>query len=213
MQSKPIVALASGAILAFGTLCQTVQAQDALNTLYSVNLADTEGHTSGNTVLNVKYEVTEPTPGDYFYSYTVNNTAGTSPVNFNDQADVTQFTVDFNASYSGPGGFSVIPGTITQGGVDNGVPNAFNGVSWFTVINYLPTGSSLTVGFQSDLPPTMGNASASGDSVPPSPWGSINSSEQVAVPQTPAIPEPATTSLFTMALMLLPFRSTLLKKK
>jgi len=196
MQSKPIVALASGAILLFGAFCQTSQAQTNI-----IILPDVNGNT-GDTALTVESIVSEDLSDDVWtYKYQISNPSG-------DSSSMTSFTADFNAGYAGLGGDSVLPGTLT-GGVFS-ANNGFNGVTWYETIAPGTTGGTLQ--FQSDFGPTSGNADATGSENPPSPWASDSAGSQIPVPNPPSVPEPATTTLLALTLLLVAFRPGLLKK-
>jgi hypothetical protein len=199
MQLKPIVALASGAILLFGAFCQTSQAQTNI-----IVLPDVNGNT-GDTALTVETVVTEDLSDSVWtYNYQISNPSG-------DPASVTSFTADFNAGYAGLGGDAVLPGTLTGGAF--ALNGGFNGVTWFESPSVAPGSTSGTLQFQSDFGPTTGNADANGSENPPSPWASDSPASQILVPNTPSvIPEPATTTLLAMTLLLVAFRPGLLKK-
>jgi len=202
-----MAALVSGAILLSGVLCQTAQAQGLLNESGASILADVNGTATGPEALTVSWSVVENAPSDYTYTYTVNNPSGdvllpgsyapgTSEI-------VDSFSLDFNAA---------LPDAVVSGPI--GGNSAFNfgayGLYWVLSPDVVRAGtSSGLLSFQSELPPSPGNASASDDS-PPSPWASPNGSP-VPVPGTGnfSVPEPATTTLLALtALLLLPFGST-----
>jgi hypothetical protein len=212
IQTKPVIALASGAILlgSVGSVfCQTAQAQSVIIPWTTVPLADVVGVATGPDALAVAYEVTEnPFDGVYTYSYTVDNP---SPGN------VAFFTVDFNTGAIIDGEAAFLPGSITVGNANLGVANGANGITWAFLSDPISAGGGVsgTLTFQSDLAPETGNASATGNDNPPGPWASNGSAEQVAIPAQPpeVVPEPATTTLFALALLLLPFRSTILKRE
>jgi len=198
--AKAIVALGSGAILLSGLLCQTAQAQTIL--AGTAQLADVFGVDTGPESLTVSYLV-NLTAGVYTYSYSVANPVGDVVLPPSQGAGspeiVDAFSVAFNTAVPG----AYVPGSQTGGtGQQN---NGANGLFWsFTAVN--PGTSSPTLSFESLLAPILGNANAS-DTVPPSPWSSVPSGQEVPVPQ--AIPEPTTTALLALTLLLVPFRSTL----
>lgn len=196
MQPKPTVALIVGAVLIFGALSQTAQAQSVIDTNYVV-LADAAGSAASPTALPVSTWVTQ-LGNVYTYNYIVYNPAGDTG------KLVTTFSVGFESD---------IPGVVSSISGD-GVNNAGNlGVLWQPLINsasgnFLSAGAqSAVLSFQSDEPPTIGAANSNGSS-PPGPWKSINGGEDVFVP----VPEPEIMSMLAGALLLLPFRSSVLKK-
>jgi hypothetical protein len=191
-QSKPIVALASGALLLCGVLCQSAHAQAIILGPTTVDLADVNGTDSGPDALPVTYEVTQFTSGPYTglydYSYIVSPSAA-------EPAYVLGFEVEFNAAYSG-----AVVGTPTGGLASQN--SEYSGITWATFIAPGETpDANDTLTFMSDQAPILGNANASG-SAAPGPWASAPDGQQVAVPYTPAVPEPATTSLLAMALLI-----------
>jgi hypothetical protein len=137
---KQIAALATGAILVSGVLCQTASAQILLGSLPSVfpsyNPADTLGVRSVVTFGG----------SSYTYTYTISN-----PLTDADTFDFYSVTIN-----------TALPGAYLAGGTEG--PGE---VSW-TFAPVAPGGSE-TVSFTSDLGPGLGNANAS-DSIPPSPW-------------------------------------------
>jgi hypothetical protein len=203
-QSKPIVALASSALLVCGVLCQSAQAQSIIVAPTTVNLADVNGVDSGPTALPVTYEVTQftsgPYTGDFQYSYIISPDAALP-------AYVLGFNVGFNTGYAG----ALVGGTIT-GGI-NSQNSEFSGVSWNTQIEPGAAPSSAnTLSFISDNSPVLGDANATGSDTP-GPWASAPDGAQVAVPYTPAVPEPATTSLLGMAFLVPTFGRRLFRAR
>jgi hypothetical protein len=206
--AKPIVALASGAILLSSVLCQTAQAQTTIISSGKAILADTYGTEYGPEALTVTYSVTENASGVYTYNYTVNNP------DYDIQIDNPSAPEIFDA-------FSVVFDPTVTGayaGHENGGPgssfqlNGAGGLEWSFNPAIAP-GNSAVLSFDSDLPPTMGDANAYANELgnsPPAPWAS-GPGEEVPVPNV-AVPEPATTTLLALtALLLPPFRSTLLR--
>lgn len=197
IQPKPIVALASGAFLLLGLVCQTAQAQLVIDPATTVALADLNGNGTavGIDALPVTYEVTETITGPnspfYTYSYTVNNTTPSAATDFNvDSGGITL-----------PG--AVLPGTISA----NGFLLGASGVTWFTTVQ---PGASQTFSFESDLAPLIvGSANSSGDNSVGG-WASLPNGSLVAAP--PAIPEPATMALFGLGSLLLGARKNLFRK-
>lgn len=196
IHAKPIITLASAAILLCGLLCQTAQAQ----TIFLYN-ADTAVLAANNGVsaddLTVTYTVTEDesdSPALYTYSYVV----------FNPVADSSSLVTSFNVGFN-----SDTPGALLAGSESgNGADNAGDGVIWNpTVVS--AGNSSPTMSFESYDPPVFGNVSENGLGSA-NPWASNPGGQQVPIPNT--VPEPATTSLLALALLFLPLRSTLLKK-
>lgn len=214
IHEKPITVLTSGAILLLGVLCQPAHAG---NTLYSgtATLADSFGAAELHPAqedLTVLYSVTL-SAGVYTYDYTVNNPAGDVLLKNNDTPtttpgtpeEVSSFNVGFDATVPG----AYVPNSISGGLLFLDQDNGVAGLNWgFNPVE--PTFNSGTLSFQSDLPPTWGNANAT-DANAPSPWASTPGGEQVPVPSN--VPEPTTTALLTGFLLLLPFRSTIIKKR
>jgi hypothetical protein len=193
MQPNPIVALASGTILLFGVLCQTAHAQTVIDN-ETVQLAANNGVAADD--LTVQSEVTANLSGDYTYTYIVTdpgapNTAGWST-----------FQVEFNATP---------PGAVENGSVSpGGDPSGNSGVNWNPISEYEPT-SVETLSFNSTYAPTLNTANATGGDVPSS-WESIPAGADVYVPNSPVVPEPATTTLLMLIPLLLAFRPNLVKK-
>jgi hypothetical protein len=207
---KPIVALAAGAILLTGALCQTARAQNIVveSDLTPSILAPTPAPPGGYAVnpqeyLSVAWEVTENLSDSvYTYYYDVSNPSGDVLYNSDGSLgttleDVAYFSVDF------PTTGNYVPGTIHGGGA---VQFTANTIEW--LVNIPAGGTSGVLQFDSDIPPTLGNATSS-DSAAPAPWTSANpDGTLVPVP----VPEPATTTLLALtALLLLPFRSNIFR--
>jgi len=213
---KLIVTLVFGVILLSGVLCPTVHAQSILVDYGSAYLANTLGQTSGSEVINVSYFVVENLATDvYTYDYTINNPVGdvelnnngspllTNPNNPNSTIpeNIYSFSLSFDAT---------VPGAVTS--VDEPIGGYFQNTGTSGLVWDFPNvapGGSVLIAFQSDLAPGPGNAIAEGAS-PPAPWSSNPNGQQVAVPR--AAPEPATTALLGLTLLLLPFRSTLRRR-
>ena len=176
------VALAAAAILIFGLSSQTAQAQSGTAVLTPT------GGISGNNSLSVNYLVTYGS-GIYTYSYDVlNPTTGY----------VTGFNVQFSDTAS-----VVVPSINAGGTLDPAL-----GITWSPAV--IDPSSSATFSFESTDPPGFDTANSAGTT--PGPWASLNlGGQDVPVPAA-VVPEPATTSLLALTLLLLPFRSTLLKK-
>lgn len=208
---KLIITLISGAILLSGVVCPTVQAQSVLVEYGSAYLANSLGQTSGPEVVTVSYFVVENLATDlYTYDYTVNNPTGDFVLNGNGSPtstpeDIDYFSLTFDASLPGAVVNATVP--VVNGAAGYFQNNGANGLAW--LFQGVTPGNSVLIGFQSYLAPGPGNASAS-DSNPPSPWSSSPNGQQVAVPR--AAPEPATTTLFALTLLLLSFRSTLRRR-
>ncbi len=201
--AKPILALASGVILLSGLLCQTAHAQNVLiessGALPSI-LAPTPAPPGGYALnpqeyVTVAWQVWENlSDSAYTYYYTVYNppgdvlysggALGTTP------EDVADYSVDFNTAGA------YVPGTVNGG---FGFQVTANTIEW--LLNIPAGANSGFLQFTSFLPPTMGNAISS-DSSAPAPWTSVNpDGQQVPVPNV--VPEPATTTLFGLAALLL----------
>jgi hypothetical protein len=210
IHAKPIMALACGAIILLEILCQPARAQ---NTLYSgtATLADSFGTSEANPNnedLTVSYSVALAS-GVWTYDYTINNPAGDVLLYNNDTPsstpeEVSSFSVSFDATVPGAYVANSISGGISLADQDNGP----DGLSW--VFNAVEPGcSSATLSFESDLPPTWGDANAS-DGNPPSPWASSPDGQPIPVPNVPE--STATITLLAGMLLLLPFRAAMLKK-
>ena len=210
---KPIFALDSVVVLLFAVMCPMLRAQSTVIESGTSTLAPTIlplGGFQGNPeeYLIISWSVTQNTISDiYTYSYTVNDPVGDVVLNDNgslasNPQSVNNIEVSFNASAAG-----AVVGTppIPNGGGFVEVTSV--GVTWaFPVVN--PGGASALLTFQSDLGPGMGNASAT-----PAPWASTEpNGQQVPVPLLHTAPEPATMTLFALALLLVPFHSTLREK-
>jgi len=214
-QVKPIVALASGVILLSGLLCPAVQAQNTVissgNSTLAPSVIPLGGYGANpEEYLVVSWSVTENNISDIFtYGYTVNNPAGDVILNPDGSLtstpdSVNNFEVTFNTT--APGAY--LPGSIMGGAFDQ-----VSGVGLTWDFNPVLAGSaSALLTFQSTFGPASGDAAADGGS-PPAPWSSTSlNGQQVPIPMPHTAPEPATTSLLALALLLLPFRSTLRKK-
>lgn len=174
-------------------------------------LADSFGTVTGPEALTVSWSVVENASDIYTYTYTVNNPVGDVALN-NDGTPtirpeiVDAFSVAFDTTVSG----AYLTGSQTGGqfGANNGTAGLF---WYFTAVN--PGNSSGPLSFESDLPPTLGNANALNQN-PPSPWSSSPDGQQVPVPGNVTVPapEPTTTTLLALtALLLLPFRSNIFR--
>jgi hypothetical protein len=210
IHAKPIIALACGAILICGSFCQTTQAKGMLNESGDSTLADVNGAATGPEALTVSWSVVETAPSDYVYTYTVNNPADDVLLggpNAGSPEIVDFFSVDFNTLVTG----AVVSGPT--GGTGSGV--AAGGVSWgldTPVVN--PGTTSGPLSFDSELPPSPGDATAN-DSNPPAPWASFPDGQVVPVPGTGNFPVPDSTNsmaLLAGVLLLLPFGSAMRKK-
>ncbi len=176
------VALAAAAILIFGLSSQTAQAQSGIIFLTPA------GGISGDNSLSVDYSVTYAS-GEYTYSYDVEN-------------PTTGYVTGFNVEFSDTG--SVLVPSINAGGtLDPAL-----GITWSPAV--IDPSSSATFSFESTDPPGLNTANSAGTT--PGPWASLNPGGQDVPVPAAVVPEPATTSLLALALLLLPFRSTLLKK-
>jgi hypothetical protein len=206
--TKPaLVALASGAILLAGFACQTVQAAP-LDETGSSYLSDAFGSGSGSSEsLTVSWSVVEDLSGIYTYTYTIDNPAGDVLLN-NDGSPTTTPEVVFNYSVgfdtTAPGAY--VLGSISGGAFD--LNNGVDGLTWnFTAVS--AGNNSPALSFESDLPPTMGDADALGDN-PPSPWSSYPNGQEVPVPE-PVPDSMNTLALLAGMLLLLRFRPALLR--
>lgn len=195
-QSKPIVALAFGALL----LGVTSQVSHAQGIVASNEVQMPANNNVPADALTVQSWVTLDA-GTYTYNYNVINPA-------TDTTSVNSFTVDFDAAASG-----AVEGTISGG--DFSENNGANGITWLFFFNEIAPGQSSEnvsgdMSFNSQLAPTLANADANGDSNPPAPWAS-NGSSQLYVPKVVTVPEPPAELLLGLGLMLPAIRSNLLK--
>ena len=167
--AKPIVALASGAILLSSVLCPTAQAQTPVVPSGTAILADTYGTEYGPEALTVNYSVTENASDIYTYNYTVNNPGGDVQLNNPPAPEIFDaFSVVFDTTVSGAYADYVTGGS---GHLVNGA----SGLEWLFNPAVEPGDNSGTLSFDSDLPPTMGNANAYANELgnsPPAPWAS-----------------------------------------
>jgi len=198
--SKPLVALASGALFACGVLVQPAHA--TIISSGTASLADAFGVDTGPEAVTITYAV-DLTGGIYTYTYKVNNPTGDVLLTSTGGTTTTPEVVDAYAiSFD-----TLIPGAYISGSQSGGASQQNNGVAglfWgFSAVS--PGNSSATLSFESDDPPTLGNANAQ-DSNPPSPWNSTPHGQQVPVPQTATVPDgTATAGLLGGILTLLPF--------
>lgn len=202
MKTQPysFFALLSTAILIEGVLCQTSQAQGLLNISGTSTLAPSLTPIGGygaspQEYLSVSWSVVENPSGIYLYSYTVHNPVG--DVLMNPSGGLTStpeifdsLAVDFNTTVAG----EYLPGTQTGGSFQ--LVNTVD-LAWFFNPAVAAGSSAPTVTFQSDFPPTSGNASADGAI----PWSSVSpNGQELAVPDPPsAVPEPSSAALVAMA--------------
>jgi hypothetical protein len=197
-QSKPIIALAAGATLLFGALCQTTQGQSIIIPTATIELPDANGIVAD--YLAVTYEVTQDTlagQGNTLYNYDY-SFVNPSP------ATVNVFNVTFNST---PGNTMNITGGFL------GESLGSQGINW--VLNVAADGgSSGSLAFQSPLAPTYGLANASGAPNPPGSWGS-DTAANPAGPEVPVpmVPEPGTIPLLAIAgLLVLVVQPNFLKR-
>jgi hypothetical protein len=209
--AKPIVALLSGAIFLLGGFCQSTQAQGiiTLGQSYTQALAtDTGSGTDvGPEAVTVTTKVTE-SAGVYTYTYVVNNPTGDviqGGQNNGQPETVGSFTVGFNTTLTG----AYVSGSYSGGTLPAFIGVTSSAIDWsFAAVS--PGSSSPILSFQSDEAPTWGNASASDSGNQPSPWASAPNGNPVLIPSP--VPEPTTMSLFAGCLLLMPFRSIIVKK-
>ena len=187
---KTIIALAAGAILLSGLLGQTAQAQLLLNESGTSILADSLGANTGPEALPISWSVVENASLIYTYTYTVNNPVGDVVLDNTGTPTSTPEPVDaFSVGFD-----TTAPGAYIMNSQTGGVFDENNGpVGLFWLLGSVNPGtSSGPLSFQSDRPPTLGNANAQ-DANPPSPWSSNPNGQQVPVPIT--VPEPGTWAL------------------
>jgi hypothetical protein len=201
---KPTIFRSAAVLLTIAALGQTARATPLLNESGTALLAPVVAPPGGfasnpQEYLPVAWTVVENASLVYTYSYTVQNPAndviltGSGGLSTTPEI-VDQFTVDFNTT--APGTF--IPGS--QMGGSTLLPTAID-LGWTFSPAIQAGASGPTVSFESDNPPTLGNASAD-DAVPPAPWSSVSpSGTQLPVPVT--TPEPSTTALLAVAIGLL----------
>jgi len=202
--TNAIFRLASGAVLLSGLLVQPLHA-NLLNESGVSTLADALGVNSPPEALTISWSVVESPSFLYTYSYTINNPAGDVLLpgsgNPGQPEVVDSYQVDFNTGLAG-----ALVGLPSVGGYDIG-----NGIVWFLSSPVTAGNSSAALTYQSDLPPTMGNASASDDN-PPSPWSSYPSGEQIPVPGAARVPDSTSTAVLLGGIMILfPFRTAFRK--
>ena len=193
------IAAALAVILSVGALSE--QARASIIVSNQAVLADSLGVSSGPEALTVDY-VVSLTGGIYTYAYTVNNPTGDVILPGNSQAGNPEVVDSFSVSFD-----TLLPGEFisgTQVGGNSGDQN--NGIAGlFWSFSGIQPGSSITLSFESDNPPVLGNANAS-DANPPSPWGSVPDGQQVTVPGSVTVPDGASTaSLLGGVLLFLPF--------
>ena len=207
---KPIVALAAGAILLTGALCQMVRAQNIVveSDLTPSILAPTPAPPGGYAVnpqeyLSVAWEVTENLSDSvYTYYYDVSNPSGDVLYNSDGSLgttleDVAYFSVDF------PTTGNYVPGTIHGGGA---VQFTANTIEW--LVNIPAGGTSGVLQFDSDIPPTLGNATSSDSGCP----CSVDFGQSRWHTRSRSSPRAAMTTLLALtALLLLPFRSNIFR--
>lgn len=201
--SKNSIALVCGAVLLVSLIGQTAQA-DLIGT---ANLADAYQVDSGPESLVVHYDVSF-SAGVYTYSYNVYNPPGDvqlpGSANPGQPEIFDQFAVAFNTT---------LPGAYVPLSVSGGIYQQVNtfGIVWYLypVINAGSYSGALS--FQSYLPPTWNDASAS-DANPPSPWSSTPDGQPVPVPGLSVPDSMNTMALLAGVLLLLPFQSVLQRK-
>jgi hypothetical protein len=201
-------ALVANAVFVAFTLCQAAEAS-LLNTNGTSVLADAYGTATGPEALTVSWSVVENALDVYTYTYVVNNPAGDVLLPddqdaFNSGAPeiVDTYEVSFNASASG----AVVSGPT--GGLF-AESEGSGGLFWF-MSPVAPGTNSGTLSFQSDDPPTLGNASAS-DANPPSPWSSSPDGQTVPVPMTASAPDSLNTLVWLAGMA--PLLALALKRK
>jgi len=210
MQTKPIIALASGAVLIAGVVGQTVRAQEIVPgpqpqavviPLQTATLAEVGGPGPNITV---SYEVTQDVGPDnlFNYYYDVNNPGG-------NPATVGSLDVAFDSTVLGSVVGPVQPNPPTGVVLFGASTDSTSGVQWF-FSGVAPGTISGTLGFQSAFPPTLGTANATGAPSAPPTWASIPNGQDVPVPSP--TPEPATTALFALGSLAMAFRKNFLKK-
>jgi len=209
INGKPILALLPGAFLLMGVLCPTAQAQSVIDPTTTYTLATVLGSQAPPEAITVTTEVTE-LDNVYTYTYIVNNPAGDVILSGGSgPEDVGTFSLGFDTTQ---------PGAYVANSMSGGQANLVLGNSGLTWV-LAPAGgpsavapgfSSATLSFQSLDGPTLGNANATDNGDSPSPWASNPSGQQVPIPQL--VPEPSTISLLAGFLLLLPFRSKIVKK-
>jgi hypothetical protein len=203
IRTKPIAALGCGALLLALLPCQTAQA--LLDESGTSTLADTTVTVTASEPITVSWSVVETAPSDYVYSYMVNNPAGDVLLNEDGLPTTTPEIVDSLSV-----GFdTTVAGAVTS--TPTGLSGvAADGVNWFLYPVVGPDTSSVWLSFDSDLPPSPGNASAE-----PAPWASYPGGDAVPVPGTGNFSVPDSTDTMTLlagVLLLLPFGAAMRKK-
>jgi hypothetical protein len=200
-QVKPNGVLTFGAILMSGMLSQTVDAQTLLESGTSTlapSLAPVGGEAlNPQEYLTVTWQVYQNSSGPaYTYDYTVNNPAGDVLLNDDGTLTSTPEIVDFFALNFD----TTVPGAFVSG--NDSIDNGPVGLDWLIDAPVITAGnSSSLLTFDSDLPPTLGDADAS-DGNPPSPWSSAPNGSEVPIPNT--VPDgPTTTTLLAPTALLL----------
>jgi hypothetical protein len=207
-----MMALAFAALLPVGARCQTGNNAGLLDISGTSSLADAFGTATGSEALSVNWSVVENPSLVYTYSFTIQNPAGDVLLNNNGSPTSTPEIVDaFSVGFN-----TTVPGAFIAGSQTGGLSQQNNGVDGlFWTFAAVDAGTnSPTLSFESDLPPTLGNACAQGAN-PPSPWSSVPYGQQDPVPQTATqdVPDSATTFtlLAAVLLLLVPFRPAFLK--
>jgi hypothetical protein len=196
----PLFVLPLGAALLSTLLCQRAQAQSAVPDPGSATLASIANAGATSDMLTVNYGVSYTSGANssyYTYDYTIFNPSTSGAL-------VESFNLAFNTTPAGAV-FDLSGGAQVNGSA---------GVTWDVAV--LPGQTSASLSFESDYGPTMNNASAGGGNENDNlsaPWASNPGGQQVAVPNTTTVPEPATTTLLALALGLVPFRSFLAKRR
>lgn len=198
LRGSLVATLASGVVLLSIMPCQTARAQGSFPESGTAILADSFGIATGAEALTVNWTVTE-SDNVYTYSYTIENPAGDVVLHTDGSATTTPEIVDdFSVAFDTTVAGAYVASTQTGGTFQEN--NGTDGLFWVFDDVY-PGSSSPTLSFESDLPPVLGDAEASGEP-PPSPWSSIPNGDQVPIPAV--VPEPATLMLVAGSLLLFP---------
>lgn len=193
-QIKSFATLFCAAMLLTVVPCLTSHAT-LINQSGTATLADVDGATTPPEALTVSWSVVENPSAIYTYTYTISNPSGDVLIPPNSGSEIVDsFVLHFN---------STIPGAVVSFNDATGL--GASGLAWF--FSPVAAGSSSgALSFQSDDPPTMGDASASDDN-PPSPWAG----DQLPVPTT--VPDSmSTVALLAGMVLLLPICSSLREK-
>jgi len=183
---KPNIALACGAMLLFGMLCQSANAESGTSILA------TQATTDPSEQLTIDWSVVENS-GVYTYTYDVYNPSGDVLWPATDPAVPESFE-DFYIGVN----YSLVT-SISDGGTDFGS----HSIKWFLDPSIAPGSSTGDLVITSDYGPVMSSAKAN-DQNEPSPWNTTYAGG-TPIPVPGAVPDTANTMiLLGSTLVLLP---------